>query len=229
MEPRGSDRRGSSTVEVLVSVLLMALLVQLSWSLLSSARRATERLIQRSEATQTERLGWHVLSREVGAGLAARDWSVEGGKVLPLRAFRGVGEVCPPLSADDGAVMRYEGMRLPEPSKDSLLALTADGEWRTVKLTSRAPSVSECPLWPGELVERWHWEPALQGVLLARVFERGSYNLGDAGRQPLTAERLESGSSLVANGGGVSMRLRVRVDDRVVWDTKRTLAGEGTP
>jgi hypothetical protein len=75
-------------------------------------------------------------------------------------------------------------------------------------------------------------------VLLARVFERGSYHLedrairyrlGEAGRQPLTAERLESGSSLVANGGGVSMRLRVRVDDRVVWDTKRTLLGEGTP
>jgi hypothetical protein len=232
-------QRGTSTVEVLVCMLLMALVIHLSWSLLVAARDATERLIQRSQALDTERIGWHVLALEVGAGLARRDWTVEGGGVLPLRAFRGVGEVCPSGMEPDGGLVRHRGVRLPDPVKDSLLLLTRAGEWRDVKLTSRSPSLLECPAWPGEAVERWHWEPAVAGVLLARVFERGSYHLeeravryrlGEAGRQPLTEERLERGSSFGLSETALSLRLRVRVDERTVWDTTRRLgSAEASP
>ena len=231
---RNADaRRGTSTVEVLVCIVLTTLLVHLSWSVLVAARKTADRLIQRSEAIDAERLGWHVLSSELRAGIPARDWRVEGGKVIPLRAFRGLGEVCPSISAADGALVRYRGMRLPDPVKDSLLVLSASGRWLALKLSSRSASLTTCPDWPAEPVERWGWEPELDGVLLARVFERGSYHIedkairyraGDAGRQPLTAERVESGSLLSLTASGVDLRLRVRVDERVIWDTTRRLA-----
>jgi hypothetical protein len=230
---RGS-RRGSGTVEVLVCLLLMALVVQLSWSLLASARATTSRLIQRSEALDAERLGWHVLSREVGAGVPSRDWTVESARVLPLRAFRGLAEVCAQHASADGALVRYDGMRLPEPAKDSLLALSDQGEWLALRLTSRSPSSLECPAWPGAAVERWSWEPAQTGVVLARVFERGSYHLedrairyrtGDGGRQPLSEERLESGSAFLVSAAGLDLHLRLRVDERTRWDSSRRLVG----
>ena len=231
---RNADaRRGTSTVEVLVSIVLTTILVHLSWSVLVAARKTADRLIQRSEAIDAERLGWHVLSSELRAGIPARDWRVEGGKVIPLRAFRGLAEVCPSISAADGALVRYRGMRLPDPVKDSLLVLSASGRWLALELSSRSASLTTCPDWPGEPVERWGWEPELDGVLLARLFERGSYHIedkairyrvGDAGRQPLTAERVESGSLLSLTASGVDLRLRVRVDERVIWDTTRRLA-----
>ena len=229
----GGRRAGTSTVEVLVCIVLMTLLINLSWSVLVAARKTADRLIQRGEAIDTERLGWHVLSSELRAGIPARDWRVEGGKVIPLRAFRGLADVCPSRSAADGALVRYRGMRLPDPVKDSLLVLASDGRWLALRLTSRSPSLSECPDWPGEAVERWGWEPHVEGILLARVFERGSYHIedkairyraGDAGRQPLTAERVESGSLLTLTASGIELHLRVRVDERVIWETSHRLA-----
>jgi hypothetical protein len=226
-------------VEVLVSIALMALLIHLSWSLLVASRGATERLLRRGEALAAERVGWHVLSAETRAGLASRDWGVEDARVLSLRAFRGVGEVCPLGAAPDGALVRYGGVRLPDPVKDSLLLLTGGGAWRVARLTSRSPSSSECAAWPGEPVERWHWEPESPGAMVARVFERGSYHLEDravryrlgaGGRQPLTEERLESGSAFRVSGSVLDLHLRVRVDERGVWETTRRLAPlEGPP
>jgi hypothetical protein len=230
-------RRGSSTVEVLVALLLTVLIVQLSWSLLVSARQAASRLIQRSEAIDAERIGWNVLSRELSAGVPARDWTLESARVLPLRAFRGLAEICASLSSQDGAAVRYAGMRLPEPAKDSLLALTERGDWVTLRLTSRAPSTLECPAWPGVPLERWSWEPVQPGLVVARVFERGSYHLEDrairyrvpdGGRQPLSEERLESGSAFLGSTTGVDLRLVLRVDDHTLWDTTRRLTG-GAP
>jgi hypothetical protein len=235
---RPSPRAGTSTVEVLVCLLLMALLLQFSWSLLASARRTTARLVERSEALDTERLGWHVLSRETAAGLPGRDWGLEGERVLPLRAFRGVAEACAPGVRPDGGVVRFRGVRLAEPAKDSLLLLTAAGAWIPAKLTGREPGDFTCPGWPAGEGEAWSWEPAVEGVVLARVFERGSYHLedrairyrvGQGGRQPLTEERLEQGSAFLPAGAGVLMRLRVRADEGVTWETRRPLPAEEGP
>jgi hypothetical protein len=66
------------------------------------------------------------------------------------------------------------------------------------------------------------------------VFERGSYHLedrairyrtGDGGRQPLSEERLESGSAFLGSAAGVDLHLRLRVDERTLWDTSRRLTG----
>jgi hypothetical protein len=192
-------------------------------------------LVVRSEALETERLAWHVLSAELAAGIPSRDWWVEGaGRVLPLRAFRGLAEVCPSLPADaGGAWVRYGGIRLADPAKDSLLVLTRAGAWVTTKLANRSPSTAGCPGWSDEPLERWSWEPGVTGALLLRAFERGSYHLedralryrlGGAGRQPLTVERIESSSAFVPSLAGLDLLLSVLVEEDVVWSTRRRIS-----
>jgi hypothetical protein len=234
-----ASERGTSVVEALVALLLTALLVQLTWSVVLFGRRAATGLLERSEALDTERVGWHVVSAELGAGIAHRDFGLPAGGVLPLRAFRGTAEVCPALRTADGGVVLYRGMRLPDAAKDSLLVLTAAGSWHALHLVSREEEAAACPGWPADAVERWRWEPPLDDVLLARVFERGSYHLEDralryssgvGGRQPLTPERLEgTGSVFVPTAGRLDLRLRVRAEGDVVWESSRVLARVESP
>lgn len=218
MSPR-TNRRGASLAEAIVSLLLTLLIIQLTWWLAAAARRAGTQLIEKSDALETERLAWHVLAREVGSGVAVRDWTLDKPTVLVLRAFRGVAEVCAATAAPEGGLVGYRGMRVPDPSKDSLLLMTASGDWRVARLTSRAASKETCASGSAGAVERWRWDPPVAGVLLARVFERGSYHLedravryrtGDAGRQPLTPEVLGSrGNGFAFDGSGVDLSLSV--------------------
>jgi hypothetical protein len=196
-------------------------------------------LLERSEALDTERVGWQVLSAELGAGIAQRDFGLLAGRVLTLRAFRGTAEVCPARRTATGGVVLYRGIRLPDPTKDSLLVLTAPGSWHTLHLVSREEEPAGCPGWPSDGVERWRWEPPLDDVLLARVFERGSYHLEDralryssgvGGRQPLTPERLDGTGSVFAPGAGrFDLHLRVRADADVVWESSRVLTRMESP
>lgn len=227
-------RGGSSVAETLVALILTALVVHLTWSITVALRVAAAGLMDRSEALDTERVGWHVLSEEVAAGIPLRDYAVQEGRVLQLRAFRGLGEVCPSLRSEDGAVVRYRGLREPDPEKDSLLVLTDDGTWHRLRLVSREEEAPPCPGGDPGAWERWRWEPPLDGVLLARVFERGSYHIQDralrymsgiGGRQPLTPERLlDAGSGLAMSQRGLDLHLQVRADKDVLWESSRLLA-----
>jgi hypothetical protein len=229
-----ADRRGTSVVEALVALVLTALLVHLTWFVAAALKRAAFDVIERSEALDAERLGWHVLSTELAAGTPVRDFQVANNRVLPLRAFRGTGEVCSALRIPEGGLVRYGGMRAPEPAKDSLLALTESGTWHVLRLTHREPVESVCPGHAGGSWERWRWEPPLADVLLARVFERGTYHIEnravryqsqEGGRQPLTPERLvDAGSAFAASATRVELRLRVRAEANVLWESSRSLA-----
>jgi hypothetical protein len=233
------DRRGTGVVEALVALLLTALLVQLTWSVVLAARRAAAGLMERSEALDTERVAWHVLAAELGAGVPLRDFGLLSGRVLPLRAFRGTGELCGALRTASGGVVRYRGMREPDPEKDSLLVLTTGGSWHALRLVSREEGPAACPGWPPEEGERWRWEPPLDDVVLARVFERGTYHLEDralrylsgmGGRQPLTPERLDgSGNVFAPVAGRLDLHLRVRAEGSVVWESSRFLTRVESP
>jgi hypothetical protein len=213
--------------------------VQLTWSVVLAARRAAAGLMERSEALDTERVAWHVLGAELGAGIAVRDYGLPSGRVLPLRAFRGTAELCAALRTANGGVVRYRGMRGPDPEKDSLLVLTTGGSWHTLRLVSREDGPAPCPGWPAEDGERWRWEPPLDDVLLARVFERGTYHLedralrylsGTGGRQPLTPERLDGSSSVFAPvSGRLDLFLRVQAEGDVVWESSRVLTRVESP
>ena len=242
MSGRSSEpRRGATVVEALVSLLLTFLIVELVWGLAAAARRAVVRLMEAEEALVTERVGWHVLQAEVRGGVPGRDWEVLDGTVLPVRAFRGVAEPCAEVSSS-GAVVRYRGIRLPEPDKDSVLVLTGGGAWRAVRLASREAGGEACGAYEGGRVERWTWEPPVEGPLLLRLYERGSYHLEDGavryrigrgGRQPLTPEALAPDGSGFSRGpgGAPTVRFRVRVGEEGVREWTRALpdGDAGTP
>ncbi len=203
---------GVSIVEALVALVLGILVLQLSLGVLARERRAQRRLREHAEAMGAVRIARHVLEAELRRGRAGRDWSVVGRDSLVLRAFRGVGLVCPWRPGAKTILVSYRGVRSPDPAKDSVLFLGDDGAWMSRALVSAAGSASPCPEAPDIAVQRWTLDrdtPA--GVVLARVFERGSYHLsggafryrrGAAGRQPLTPAVLRTPPSAFVLGDG---------------------------
>lgn len=191
-------------MEVLVSLILGLLLLSGGWRILGVHRMVAAELVGRAERLETEHIvGW-VLSRELRHGGGGDRGAAEGDSV-PLRAFRGGGTVC---GATDGLVrVRYRGSRRPDPEKDSVLLLGSDGRWRPHELT--ATDTGRCDDGGLEPAEAWTLDPPPEsGVVLVRLFERGSYHVADGalryrrgpgGRQPLTPAVLGPGSGL---GGG---------------------------
>lgn len=125
--------------------------------------------------------------------LAPADRSV-GGDSVRLRAIRGGGQVC--TSTDRTLVVRYAGIRRPEPDKDSVLLL---GERSTGGTPYALESVATDTACGGGLRLELERQPG-RGAGLAMVFETGAYHLvGDAlryrrgagGRQPLTEAILD--------------------------------------
>jgi hypothetical protein len=135
-------------------------------------------------------------------------WSTD---TLGLRAVRGVGLVCA-LAAGELQV-RYRGLRLPAPDKDSVLVLTTWGEEEASALDGDRADPGACDAAFGEEVRTWSLSAGSPAVGdLALVFERGSYHLADGalryrrgkgGRQPLTETFLAEGSLAVDTAAGV--------------------------
>ncbi len=159
------------------------------------------------------RLAAIMIGKELRAGVRGRDWIGPALDSLSLRAFRGWGPVCGLGSEPGKIVVAYHGERAPNPVKDSVLILTADG-WRRADLTGRAWVPRSCRLDLGGDSEVWTIDPPVAGALVARIFERGSYHVsggalryrrGWGGRQPLTLD--------VFDGDRSSIEARV---DRVI-------------
>jgi len=221
-------RAGTSMVELLVALLLLALVIQSAWALLARQRTVGARIGMRAEALETIRtLAW-LLPEEADGIRPAADWDGVGTDSLTLRAFRGVGLPLPydagVAPAEDQIRVCFRGIRSPNPDKDSILILGADGRWRIHGLRWRARREADCSGLGGGREEDWWLDPPPGEAVLSRVFERGTYYLagealryrrGDGGRQPLTPLRIRSGGFLDLGEGAVS------------WSV--TLAGAGMP
>ena len=145
-----------------------------------------------------------------------------------LRAYRGIARVCERRSWNS-IVSATEGVRLPDPAKDSIMFLTSDG--RAVPsaiLSVDAHLAGRCGARPGRPSVIAVSDSIPHGVVLARFFERGSYHLsgralryrrGLAGRQPLTPETLRTPASAFRRreGGGVGVLLEARRPAGPAW------------
>ena len=180
-----------------MALLVGLLVLQLGLATLARLRSAQADLAARSDALVALRVGRHVLRRELRYGLPGQDWIAEPDSVS-LRAFRGTGLVCQSDSAAAELVVSYRGDRAPDPSKDSVLLVTADGLSVARALAGTGVASTPCPGWVAGPSTRWRLDVgAPTGAVVARLFERGSYHFADAalryrrgasGRQPLTPE-----------------------------------------
>ncbi len=234
-------RSGHSLAELAVALFLVGFLGSVVATLLSGSMRAVTGLVERAEVAEARRTVGALLQEELGVGVFGRDWGLDGDRAVALRAFRGYARVCGP-GADTGSWrVAWTGDRAPDPDRDSLLVLGADGAWRTARLARVGPappaiSAAPCSAGVGERVADWEvsgapgptpphqgWSPGAGDPppLVARFFESGRYSLedgafryrrGSAGRQPLTPGIVAPESRFhLRPGGGIEVELHLRL------------------
>lgn len=223
-----SRRAGFTLVETLVALLVGMLVVGLSLELLVRARSAQRSLSERAEALATLRIVRHVLRTELRVAAPGRDFSPPSDDSLAMRVFRGVGAVCPDRPSADEVLVSYAGLRAPDAEKDSVLFLTTEGAWWPVRLEASGPTSLACGAAAEVPVQRWRLsEEPPAGVVLARIFERGSYHLsggavryrrGAGGRQPLTPEVVDERLSRFVHGASLlALELVPAAGPPVAW------------
>ncbi|MDA1103771.1 MAG: hypothetical protein O2956_09275 [Gemmatimonadetes bacterium] len=222
---------GTTLIEAIVALVLGLFVLHLGLDTVGALRRSQARLESRQDALVALRVARHVLRTELGWADGTRDWSADVDS-LSLRAFRGTGVICGTVSSTEVTVA-YRGARAPDPTKDSLEVLYADGTVRYVALAAAlAPggaAVVGCEaLAEDGAIGSWRFEPALPpGPVVARVFERGSYHLtgsalryrrGASGRQPLTPEVwIDASTGFRLDGTGVVLEVTPRTDAGPPW------------
>ena len=230
------DRRGVALVELVVAMLCLTLVLQLSASVHAKVRNAARYASERSTRLDAARAARVVLRRELGAGVEGRDWVAFPPDSVRLRAFRGTGWVCAGADLGRGVTVRWAGIRRPDPVKDSVLVMVEDGSWRAVDLIS-VSTAGSClsPVMPPPTLqpltstpvpsESWVLEPEVEGPVLLRIFESGSYHFGGdalryrrgaSGRQPITDAAL-AGAGLIGHERSVALRTPAPSSAETPW------------
>ena len=206
-------RTGASLVEVLIALVLGVFVVQLGFATLGQLDRFAADASKRSDVAMSIRIARSVLRDELAVADSARAGGVAGDSVA-LRAFRGVGVVCPGSISGSTVLVAYAGARQPDSTKDSLEVITASGRTRVIGFDVVSASAALCATRRGaEVVQLWTAAtPVPPDALLLRPFERGSYHLagsalryraGRGGRQPLTPEVFDDGRSWIVDSADV--------------------------
>ena len=207
---RARDRDGFTLAELLVAAVAGGLVLAGLAALLAAQARVTGAHVERMRLAEGVRVPALVSAAELPFLVPGADVRVAGRGVLELRALRGLALPCP--GAGEG-VVRFRGLRQPEPEKDSVLVLTAGAEVATALTGSGptgGPAVAGCAAGPGESLLRLTLTASVPPGAVLLLFESGSYHLEDrafryrrgaAGRQPLTETLLDTrrgGFALVA-------------------------------
>lgn len=206
--------KGFSLPELLVAVAVTGVVAGALFGLLHGQERLARAQADGVTAAEALRLSAFVLSGELRLLQPDEDIARFAPESAAVRALRGFALVCGASAA--GILVRYRGVRTPDPAKDSVLVLRADSAARPLPLTGTAPAHAGCAAGPGERVELWALGAAPHPPVgsAALLFESGTYALtggalryrrGDGGRQPLTIEWLDDAASglqpLDATGG----------------------------
>lgn len=223
----GSPRNlpGLSLVELLVVLTLTGVLGSIIMTTLVGSQRYARQHSARVAAAEASRVAAALLAAELRYLDPATDIYGHGPDSVALRAFRGVAVAC--ASAAGTVLVRYRGLRAPDPVKDSVIVTGISpahegagappgpgiGGASASSLAASSEISSGCELQAGESLYRWTLNPLPSPGALLLLFESGSYHLnggalryrrGDAGRQPLTAELLDDRAVSLewAVGGG---------------------------
>lgn len=195
-------RGGFTLVELVVALALGGIVTASLLGVLSGTRRLAQVHAIRVEWAEALRTAESVLVGELRFLDPRADIYEVGADSLALRAFRGSGVVCRVVNGS--ILVRYQGVRAPEPAKDSLLVVDAPGRERALPLEASDRMEGGCALRDGESLYRLHAGEIVAVGALVLVFESASYHLaasalryrrGLSGRQPLTAEIVDDGAS----------------------------------
>ena len=193
-------RAGFALIEVIVAGALAAIVLACAALLLQAQSRLATNTSTRSERNDAARSALLTLRAELQTVTPRFDVRAVARDSIASRIFRGVGVVC---GFRTGATfVRFKGLRLPDPAKDSLVQA---GIENTAQLTSVADAESACSHHPDENVLAMSWSaPATVGSVWL-IFESGAYHLstnalryrrGAETRQPITAEVLNDRTSV---------------------------------
>lgn len=207
-------RSGFTMVEMIVALTLTGLFAAALLGAIAPAERAARwhaRQVVRGEAVRTTVA---ILTAELRYVSPVTDIHGIGADTIAMRVFRGTGVVCAVAAA--GPIVRYTGLRRPEPAKDSALVIHGDGSASAARVAAVTRVASECATRGDEDLIRVELDPPPTAPAVILVFESGSYHLadralryrqGDSGRQPLTAEAFAGrGNRFETVGGSISSR-----------------------
>lgn len=227
---RSPNRPGTSLAELVVAMTLLAVIGTMVVALLRTESRLAGHSADRAETLDAMRTAAAIFAAELRPVEPGADLHGIDVDALALRVFRGAGVVCG--IAGDDLLVRYRGLRQPDPAKDSVVVVTAaEGEHAEV-LGSAITGQGGCATRDGETVVQLKLGGAaqpLEGDLLL-VFEAGSYHLdaafryrrGSSGRQPITAEVFTEASRFVAwphttdETAGVGLELNPATSTRTI-------------
>jgi hypothetical protein len=210
-----SARTGHTLAELLAALPLAMLLMATLLATFVAQARLARALADRMGRAETERLAAGVLRQEL-RWIERGDVAAAVADSLTLRLLRGIGVTCG--TGTEAMRIDYWGLREPNPEKDSVIIVSAEGE-SSARLLGSEPTSPSCREGAARLLRLS--TPARPGVVL--IYERASYHLsaralrvraGAEGRQPITEEWLEdAGTGLLIEGDdtlprGVVLHLR---------------------
>ena len=212
-------RWGGSLAELMLVSWLFALVLLALARFASAQGRLAAGVSDRVRLEELLRATRVVLGRETRY-LAPADSRAVGPDSLRLRAVRGSGSAC--AWGSRHVVVRYRGVRRPDPTKDSVLLVDGRDPVGTAYGVTAVASDSVCPGGIRLDLDR-DLDPAFSGAA-SLVFESGTYHLaggalryrlGHGGRQPLTESVLDRGRVMpltAAGWGPFGITLSLRPD-----------------
>jgi hypothetical protein len=212
-------RTGYALIELLSAVATIAVLLLVTSALFRLASRTALEIGDRAEALDALRTTTALLDRELRP-LTAHDFRLAPPDSIALRAFRGSAIPCD--SAAGALRVRYAGIRHPDASKDSVVAIAAGSEMIT-GVTAAVPvaATAACTPASGETVLALSTVAPLPAAAVLLVFERGAYSIGGGalryrrglgGRQPLTATAFGGRASGLHAPSHDAVEIRLDVD-----------------
>jgi hypothetical protein len=188
-------------VELVATLATLGALLAVAGGLFRLASRTARLTAERAEALDATRTAAALLSFEARP-LGQGDFTVFSDSIQ-LRAFRGY--VIPCATGGGTVLARHTGVRPPDETKDSVLALADSAEFvAALTAVSPAPPGGPCAAFPGEQILSLTTSVLLPSAAAWLVFERGTYSFGTnalryrrgfGGRQPITAPAFADAAS----------------------------------
>lgn len=207
-------RRGTTLPELILVAWLFALVLAAAARFAGAQSRLVALTHDRARAAEAVRIPRTILAAELRA-LGDPDIVALSPDSIRIRAVRGGGPVC---GADGSVVLiRYRGVRLPDPAKDSALLVGSEDPDGVAFPLMGAAVDDRCG---GSLRLDLGTPTGLAGGW-ALVFEAGSYHVGDGalryrrgagGRQPMTETLFGAGGFVDLGPAGLELDLPLASD-----------------